>query len=339
MKNNNNNYLGHNFGKGNLISKEDLLKTLDILSKEIKPGMTGYTQDLTKIVKSKENDNVIVSSMVFAPLKLTNDAEFFNIMLKILNNYSKAISDLKTKIDEELPDTIAVTSSNLNIKLAMSLINVGIFLGYTLPTTYSYLITRHYIKSEDLKSDIYKSVPGSLATTISLITDIKKLNFDELIDMIGKFPTLRNISSSKSALPSQVVLGFMKSELGISNKFITSYITKAFSLFKKDRIKSKRTVQSLRDKVGPTGFVGNPIYHIKLFLTDIELWNNERIKDNKRLLELKLAKLKMNYATTNDSDARSKLDDQIEYYTDKIERLDLKLHTVVDETDSRTRQR
>jgi hypothetical protein len=335
----NKNYIGHNFGKGNLISKEDLLKTLDVLSKEIKPGMTGYTQDMIKIIKSKEDNRVIVGSMVFSDLKLNNDVELFNLILKILNNYSKAISDLKNKIDEELPDTISTNSSNLNIKLAMSLINIGIFLGYTLPTTYSYLMTRYYIKSEDIKSDIYKSVPGSLGTVVSMLKDFKKLNFDDLIDMIGKFPTLRNISSNKSSLPSQVVLGFMKSDLGVTSKIITSYITKAFNLLKKDRIHSKRTVQSLKDRVGPSGFIGNPIYHIKLFLTDIELWNYDRIKDNKRLLELKIAKLKINSIHTTDSEEKSKLDTQIEYYTEKVERLELKLHTVVDENDSRTRVR
>lgn len=333
------NYIGHNFGKGNLINKEDLLKTLDIMSKEIKPGMTGYTQDMMKIIKSKTDDKVIVSSMVFKELNMNNDAEFFNLMLKILNNYSKSISDLKAKIDEELPDVIATNSSNLNVKLAMSLINIGIFLGYTLPTVYSYLMTRYYIKSEDIRSDIYKSVPGSLGTIVSLVKDLNKISFKELIDMIGKFPTLRNISSSKSSLPSQVVLGFMKSELGISNKIMISFVTKAFNLIKRDRVHSKRTVQELKDRVGPSGFIGNPIYHIKVFLTDIELWNFDRMKDNKRLLELKLAKLKLSASTTEDGGEKAKLDQQINYYTDRVERLELKLNTVLDETDNRTRVR
>lgn len=335
---NKNNLMGHNRGKGHMIDKKDLLKMLDILSKDIKPGMTGYTQDIIKIIKSKEEKTLIVNSISFSGSNLKDDIELLNLLLKLLNNYSKSVNDLKSKIDEELPDIISSNSSNLNIKLALSLINIGVFFGYNLSTMYSYLLTRYYIKSDDVSSDIYKSVPGSLSTVASMVQDLNKMDFSKLIEMIGKFPTIRNMSSNKNDLPSHVVLGFMKSELGVSAKNIVSYITKSFNLFKRDRLHSKQTNRQLKNIVGPVGFLGNPIYHIRLFLVDLQVNSYEKVKNNKRILELKIAKLKsdVNYA---DNENKSKLDEQIDYYTNRVEKLDLILTNIMDDVDHRVKNR
>lgn len=71
------------------------------------------------------------------------------------------------------------------------------------------------------------------------------------------------------------------------------------------------------------GFVGNPIYHIRMWMMDREIEKYEADKDRKRLLELKVLALNMDKEA--DGVDLNKINKQIEYYEDKIQDLEYKI--------------
>jgi len=68
----------------------------------------------------------------------------------------------------------------------------------------------------------------------------------------------------------------------------------------------------------------NPIYHVRMAIADWQVTRFKAAQEEKRMLEFKLLKLKM--AQTGKSDAR--LDEQIEYTSGRLEKLNYKLKTM-----------
>jgi len=62
------------------------------------------------------------------------------------------------------------------------------------------------------------------------------------------------------------------------------------------------------------GFIGNPIYHVRLWFVDRDVDKYESLKEKRKLLELRLLDLKMQSAGKHDE----RLAKQIAYYEDKV---------------------
>jgi hypothetical protein len=69
------------------------------------------------------------------------------------------------------------------------------------------------------------------------------------------------------------------------------------------------------------GFIGNPIYYVRLWITDLKISRYEYLKDKKKLVELKLMELKMKQNGENSP----KLEKQIEYYEEKLSAIEYKI--------------
>lgn len=63
-----------------------------------------------------------------------------------------------------------------------------------------------------------------------------------------------------------------------------------------------------------SGFINNPIYHFRIWLTDREMNKYESLKDKKRLIELKVLELKLKQSNGSEPE----LSKQIEYYEEKL---------------------
>lgn len=63
-----------------------------------------------------------------------------------------------------------------------------------------------------------------------------------------------------------------------------------------------------------SGFINNPIYHVRMWYVDKEIRKYESLKDSKKLIELRLRELQLEEAQTGDP----KLREHIEYYEDRI---------------------
>lgn len=94
---------------------------------------------------------------------------------------------------------------------------------------------------------------------------------------------------------------------------------------------STAIVESLLNQGGPVlaidtaGFVGNPIYHFRMWLVDREIDKYEALKAKKQVLELKLLDLKARQAGEPDPS----LEKQIAYYEDKVVNIEYKIEKIL----------
>jgi len=72
------------------------------------------------------------------------------------------------------------------------------------------------------------------------------------------------------------------------------------------------------------GFINNPIYHIRMWMVDKEVEKYESLKDKKRLIELRLMELKLE----DNNEGDPKLRKQIEYYEDKLSKIEYKIEKI-----------
>ena len=316
-----NNLIGHNFGRGSYIAKEDLINMVDVAGRYIKATVLPNIKEMQKIIASEDNKRRIISSISYSQLGFRDDIELLDTLYKIANDFVKSTSDIKSKIEEVVPDYLSTRTSNINHKLLLSLVGLGIFFADNLPRVLSYWITKYYL--EDQRLDTYKNVVGYSISLANIIKNLRKLKIKDILNAVGKFPTIR---AEKNEVPSQIVLGFAKKNLGITNKFALSFIGQALNLLKKDtRVKANRKNQQSKALIGASGFIGNPIYHIRLFLTDLEINKYKSLEDEKRLLELKLAELKAKQQGTDDP----KLKQQIEFYENEIKKTEDKINVIL----------
>ena len=85
--------------------------------------------------------------------------------------------------------------------------------------------------------------------------------------------------------------------------------------------------------MGLSGFTGNPIYHVRLLVTE---WQGKRYnanKDKKKLLELRLLHLK----SLNDNSPNPRLEQEINYIENRVSKLDRALREVEDSIPGETR--
>lgn len=72
-----------------------------------------------------------------------------------------------------------------------------------------------------------------------------------------------------------------------------------------------------------SGFVGNPIYHIRMWIADHEHAKYEAMVEKKKLLDLKV--MSLNLDRKEDGVDKNKIDKQIEFYQDKIADLEMQI--------------
>ena len=77
---------------------------------------------------------------------------------------------------------------------------------------------------------------------------------------------------------------------------------------------------------GMSGFNGNPIYHVRMWLVDRDVRKYEALKEKKQLIELKLLDLKNEQAKTHDP----RLEKQIQYFEDKISSIEYDISKITD---------
>jgi len=293
------------------IDRDELLEVLSSVEEAINGAIIPNIKDILNNVKG---ETVLANNTLFSSLNLKTDDMFFKRVLKVCTDYSKIIPALKVKIDEELPDKFNANTSNINIRLALSLVGVGTFLAHSLNDVFMFIIAKFYLRDKiDIDKVLADKIGKKLITLIQKLPELEKANFETLVDIIGKVPVIGTIrDEDTSVIPTDVVKGFMTKTFKIKNIFTLSFIKQALGL-KSDKTVTAKNIQM--------NFIYNPIYHIRLFLVDLEELRLERLKDSKRLLELRLLERKNRANTENDP----KLKEAITYYENKLEKLDRKI--------------
>jgi len=315
-----------------VFQKEELIDILNNVEKEFSKTIIPSLTDIIKESKGKEELSKSVLSVNFKKVaSIKDDSDIFEITLKALQKFKDIIPSLRDKIDDVVEDTLASNTSDLNKRLILALVSEGSFFVENTPMILTNVINRFYLKEKSaLDGEIKSSIAGKTVTFFSLIPEMYKADLKAVVDAIGNIPTVTTLKMEKvSEIPSEIiVMDFLTKKFNLKDVFTKSLVGKMLDLvsFKSNIKHSKKHKHTnkvlLKEDMGiATNFIGNPIYHIRLFLVDLSLMRLENLKEKKRLLELKLLELKSRQAGHNDE----KLKKQIEFYEEKLNKLDMKI--------------
>lgn len=179
------------------------------------------------------------------------------------------------------------------------------------------------------------TVTGMTGVTIKVVTDVTSM-----ASFILDFLNFAISSESNSGKMTRVQIERIKSGMGTFMELFKVY-NNTFPIIEKELPNVSNEILNfdqpnlgmlniLLAKTGkvikiPTshGFVGNPIYHIRLWMMDREIEKYEADKDRKKLLELKVLGLQMDKEA--DGVDKNKINKQIDYYEEKIQDLEYKI--------------
>ena len=320
-----------------VFQKEELLNILNNVEKEFTKTILPSINDLIKETKGKTNilDSILATNFKKVKHSIDDDSDIFKMTLDALNKYKNILGSLRDRINDVIDDTLSSNSSDLNKRLILALTSEGTFFVENIPLIITNAINRFYLKEKSsFDTEIKSSIAGKTTTFFTLVPELYKADLDAVVNAIGNIPTIQTLKMEKiSDIPSEiVVMDFLSKKFNFKDLFTKSMVGKMLDIvsFKSNTTHSKSSKHHHKDtrvkikseNIGlATNFIGNPIYHLRLFLVDLSLMRLENLKEKRNLLELKLLELK---SAQNGQDT-SKLKKQIEFYEEKLNKLDLKI--------------
>ena len=289
MINNLINYVKNTF---HTIKKEDVVKNLDDIATAIKEEVLPTldvvikNSDLEIINKSK----YIKPIMITSGIKAKDGRELFVKIKGIITNINKSLNNLETLVLDELPDI--VSDKTITVKdaaILKTISDIGNITLFTSDVAYLILIDGNVNDTEFPKKKIDDIVNG--IPTYGNMLKVYGRNFNNKLENIKILPDTKLVLDNKKA-----------------NML--------------EKIVSKNA--KLIDVPNASSFNGNPIYHVRMWLVDIEMLKYERLKDKKKLIELKIMELKLKAK----NESNDKLTKQIEYYEEKLAKIDYKISKI-----------
>jgi len=270
-----------------VIRKEDVNNVKDnifiIINKSVMPVLTEMVKDGEEVNKIA-NSKTINNIAMLSGIKIKDNKDFLVKLKGIFNNIAKEQKDIDALVNDKLSDIITDKTATVRDLAILKLINdLYAMSAFTLDVLY-YVITA--IDETNYPAIKYRNIQRLLPDYIATLKTYKD-NFSKLVEEIGKLPT--------TVMPTDL------NQVPMITKIINSVIKK--------------------DLPETDGFINNPIYHVRVWLVDNDIKEYENLKDKKRLLELRLAELKI----ANSGTRNPKLKKQIEYYEDKISGTEYKI--------------
>jgi len=289
-----------------ILSNDELIEILDTVETSIHKDVL---PSLESLIKQTKDLNKITDNVLYGRLKLKHDDEFFKRVEKIVVKYNEILPSLKDKIKNELSDNITSTSGNINNNIALSMISAGVFLSTTLVGLIQFIVANNY--SEQKVGMDKKLVSFNIKNTLLLVKvlpEFEKADFKKIVETIGEIPILKTLRYEETSdIPVELAFGFFKDTFKLKSD--TLNLIKSF-------------ITSTTDNDNAVSFIGNPIYHIRLLLVDIDELRLESYNNEVRLLELRILELK-----SKDTD-KSEIRKAIKYYEDKVTSLRLKIEKI-----------
>lgn len=267
--------------KDEIIKKQNIAETLDNIITNINDSVLPTLTDIVNL--SDEEIKDINNSHYFVIMKnvsKTNKSgkEYFINTKKLFEIISNSESKLKQAVNKLNP-TVSAMSIKTHDAIVVKLINDLCFMTFYTLDFINVVLTN--------KSDL-THLPKYKAKAI-------EDNLSEYLDCLNKYKDIeKDVVDKLSTLPS--------AELNLSDisliSFVTSTITKATGLIPISN-----------------GFVGNPIYHIRLWRLDKQHEKYEANKARRQIASLKIADLKHRVSSGS---SEANLDKQIQFYEKQL---------------------
>lgn len=194
---------------------------------------------------------------------------------------------LRKLVDDNLPDVITNKAMRAKDAAIVKVVkDIGVMINYTSDLMYFIIVDE---KVSDLPKVKFKRIKEGGPDFVELVKVYGK-DFNKLLDNISKISE-ELIEISEDIEKNQNLLDRLLANTG-------------------------KTIN-----LPLTGFIGNPIYHFRMWLVDNDYNTAEALKVKKELVELKLMELKLEQQNSSDKD----LSKQISYYEDKLASLEYKI--------------
>lgn len=276
------------------LKKNDILEqtnnTVLSLNNEIIPSI----EELLKLLDDKNNVTieqlVELSNLNRETFKSKDIKGFTNSLLLVMKNINSISSEFISLVDKEIPDLLGKDVVTIKQAYILNIVtNLTNFVLYTAD------VILYIINLIDNKIN-GKALPYVKFKLIEIRTDLNKYgklimlfkDSKTLITEINKLSKDRLLIDSKDNGTINMVSSFGKTKIPL------------------------------------VMFIGNPIYHIKMWLVDKSINRYEVLKEKKKLTELKILELKARQNGENDP----KLQKAIEYHEDKLEAIEYKIRRI-----------
>ena len=293
-----------------VLKNSEILEIIDTVDKSISTTLVPALKDLIKSTKDTQNFS---ENIAFNSLKLKNDSDLFKRLLNVVEKFTKILPSLRVAVEENVAESITTGTNNINNRVVIALLSEGVYFAEEVPMLLSNTINRFFSKSgTELDPSITSHLSHRLILLIQIIPEMEKADLGKVVESIGNIPTVASLRfESTSDIPTEVVMGFFKEVIGIKDFYTQTYVKRMLGYFnfKKEHKKHTNIAKN---------FIGNPIYHLRLFLIDLNTLRLDRLKTEKSLLELRILELK-------EGANNPRLSSQIGYYENKLNKLDMKI--------------
>lgn len=273
--------------------KDDVMDNLNMTFSEMHEKVIPA---LDNIITNLGDSSIIKKSSILSLLaistgiKVKDNRDLLIKIKNIISNISKNEKSVKSLVTSSLPDVITDKTATVRDLAILKLISdLSSLTLYTLDFLYYILTTAGESDYPKIKfTQIKNDIPD-----FSSVLNAYKDNFVKTLDNIKKIANVDMVTEP-------------------------------------DKIDMFEKVVSRQGKIVNTptvsGFIGNPIYHVRLLLADRDINKYENLKDKKKLLELRVMELK----SQENGESNPKLAKQIDYYEDKIAKVEYKISQIED---------
>lgn len=220
-----------------------------------------------------------------------SNANLLNMILRTCENINDYAMKLEQLVNKNMPATITDKTVTVKELAIMKVINdVILFRGYTYDLLYCVLA------SLDSQRSVFQK-------TITRLSDTAILYAKAIDNLSAK--NLEKLLKTVTDIPSNTVTEVIASQGTVAE----------------EEVKKSFNGHNLLSTFLGSGFVGNPIYHIGMYLEDKKFERNERRKNQKQAIELIIIDLRKQ----QNGEFDNKIAEQIKYYENKIAALDYKI--------------
>lgn len=286
-----NGILGYLKSMFHTVKKEDVVKTSEFifsnLVNDVIPALDIVILD-GEISAIKDSDILHNIAKLSNNIKSKDNKDFLIKLKSVMENIASNENKFTLLINSELSDNVTDNNSTPKDGAILRVLNdIGAMNKYILDLVYFVILDKDETMFPKLKmKQIRENIPTFIVTL-----DTYSKDFSKLIDNIKHISNV-NIN---------IIDG--------NNETLSSFINSA----------SKNVVLP-----NTQGFINNPIYHIRMWLVDREITKYESLKDQRRLIELRLMELKLKNNGSNDP----KLAKQVEYYENKISKIEYEISEI-----------
>ena len=257
------------------------------INDEVLPTFTTILADKTLDVISK---NVTLKNFAqMADLKTTNNYKTLEKMEDLFKTISKTQKQVKDLVNKHCSEVI--TNKAMKTKdaaIVKFLTDLYTLTSYTLDFLYFVIVDEKHSELPRIK---FKKIREGLPNYITLFKAYSKFYATMLEDI--------------AAIDDET----LKTDLDVVQQQMKEMI-----LAKKSKLVSFPL----------SNFIGNPIYHIRMWRVDKEIEKLEALKTKKQLVELKITELRLE----KDGGRDKNLSKQIKYYEDKLAGIEYKIEKI-----------